>query len=185
MGLVTEEQKEKRPSQFIKLEDKSKVTLFSNLYKIKTHFLQGNNTSVLCAGEGCFYCDQGVKARMEHYYYGLVENGKESEEGIVRVPASVFFALNDQERVLEIDKRDSVWVISKKGSGLDTEYGVARGKEAGKPPVSIEEANKKLITVLDNHVKNMKERYLELSKQSDFDMPEEEDISEAKYTGEK
>lgn len=171
MGLVTKEQDEKRPSQFIKLEDKSKLILFSNLYKAKTHFLKAKNTSVLCGGEKCYFCDAGIKSRMEYFYYGEVDG----EEGIVRVPASVFYALNDQERVLEIDKRDSIWIISKKGSGLDTEYGVARGKEAGVPTISLEKANVKLTTALDIYVKNLEQKYKEFSKEpvADFDLEEE------------
>jgi hypothetical protein len=102
--LVTDEQKERKASQFIKLEDKAKLILLSNLYKINTHFLKDKNTSVLCKGEGCSFDSTYGKSRTEYFYYGLVND----EEGIVRVPASIFFALNEQERVLEIDKRDSI-----------------------------------------------------------------------------
>lgn len=157
MGLVKEEQKEKRPNQFIKLEDKSKLVLFSNLYKINTHFIKAKNTSVICKGDNCAFCESS-KSRIECFYYGKVND----EEGVIRVPASVFFALNEQERVLEIDKRDSIWVISKTGSGLDTEYGVARGKEAGTPSISLEEANDKLIKVCDSYSTALKTRYDEL-----------------------
>lgn len=164
MGIVKNEQEEKRPSQFIKLEDKSKLTILSNLYKTKTHFLKAKNTSVACKGDDCRFCAGGLKSRMEYFYYGVVDK----EEGIVRVPASVFYAINDQERVLEIDKRDSVWIVSKKGSGLDTEYGVARGKEAGTPPITIDEANAKLAKVVDNYVKNLDQKYLEHSAEEIF-----------------
>lgn len=160
IGIVFEEQTEKRQSQFIKLEDKSKVILYSNLYKTKTHYLKAQNTSVACGGDNCKFCGEGNKPRMEYFYYGNVND----EEGIVRVPASIFFAMNEAERVLEIDKRDSIWVVSKKGSGLDTEYGVARGKEAGTPAISLEEANSKLAKVLDIYVKNLEQKYAEFSK---------------------
>jgi len=176
MPLVTEEQDEKRPSQFIKLEDKSKLTLYSNLYKAKTHFLKARNTSVLCVGDSCVFCGMGMKSRMEYFYYGNVDG----EEGIVRVPASVFFALNENERVLEIDKRSSIWVISKKGSGLDTEYGIARGKEAGTPTISLEEANEKMTKVLDNYVKSLEQKYRENSAVGVSDKEAEEIFSESK-----
>ena len=171
MGLVTNEQEEKRPSQFLKLEDKSKLTIFSNLYKAKTHFLKAKNTSVLCQGEKCYFCNAGVKSRMEYFYYGLANE----EEGIVRVPASVFYILNDNERVLDIDKRDSIWIISKKGSGLKTEYGVVRGKEAGVPTIPMEDANKKMSKVLDIYVKNLEQKYWEFSKEP-VDLKLEEEV---------
>lgn len=161
MPIVTDEQTEKRPSNFIKLEDKSKFIILSNLYKIKTHFLKAQNTGVLCKGDTCLFCQKGQQARMEYFYYGLVNE----EEGVVRVPASVFFALNDQERVLEIKKRDYIWIISKKGTGLDTEYGVARGKEAGAPSISLEEANKKLSALQENYAKGLERKYLEQTGQ--------------------
>ena len=110
MPMVTNEQDEKKPSTFLKVEDKSKLTLLSNLYKIPTHYLRARKVSVICKGsDECFFCQNGHKPRVEFYYWGNVDG----DEGIVQVPASVFFALNEQERVLGIDKRDSVWVISK------------------------------------------------------------------------
>jgi hypothetical protein len=168
MGIVTDEQSEKRQGQFLKLEDKSIVVLYSNLFKTQTHFLQDKKTSVICKGEGCYFC-QTNKKRMNYFYYGKVNN----EEGVMQMPASVFYAINEQERVLGINKRDSQWVISKKGSGLDTEYGVARGKDAEKSPVLIKDANEKLAKICDLFVKNNEQRYTELSTQK---IMETEDI---------
>lgn len=158
MELVTDEQKEKQTGLFIKLEDKAKLTIFSNLGKVKTHFLKSKNTSVIHKDENCAFDGGESQPRIEYFYYADVSG----EQGVVRVPASVFFALNEQERVLEIDKRDNVWIISKTGSGLKTEYGVARGKEAGSPPIPLEEANKKLVTALENYSKSLERRYSEL-----------------------
>lgn len=160
MPLISDEQSERRPSQFLKLEDKAKLTILSNLYKVKTHFLQGQKVSVKCVGEDCYFCSAGVKARMEFFYFGKVND----VEGIVRVPASVFFQINESERVLEMDKRQSVWVVSKKGSGLETEYGVARGKDAGESSLELSQANAKLTQVLDPYTKNLEDKYKEYAQ---------------------
>lgn len=170
MGLVTNEQTEKRPGQFIKLEDKSVLSIMSNLYKTTTHFLKSKNVSVICKGEDCYFCQMNHKARPNYFYWGLVG----SEEGVVQVPASVFYAINEQERVLDMDKKDSLWVISKQGSGMSTKYGVARGKDAPKPSKTLEEANKLLSKVCDSFVENNTKRYGEMVKLKVVEEPEQE-----------
>jgi hypothetical protein len=169
MGIVTNEQQEKRQGQFLKLEDKSIVTLYSNLFKTQTHFLQDKKTSVICKGDGCYFCQMGYQIRKNYFYYGKVND----EEGVMQMPASVFYSINEQERVLGMDKRESQWVISKKGAGLDTEYGVARGKDAGKAPVELKEANDKLTKVGETFVKNNEQRYMELTVEQVMDAPVE------------
>lgn len=141
MPLITEEQKEKAKGQFLKLEDKARFTLFSNMYKLITHFLEDEKMSVLCQEEDeCKFCKYGHKATTQYYYFAKVNE----DEGIVRIPASVFFQLNEQERVTGKDKRNSVWIISKKGTGIETKYTVAKDDNAGTPSISLEDANEKL-----------------------------------------
>lgn len=173
MGLVTDEQKEKRPGQFIKLEDKSILAIHSNLYKTTTHFLKSKNVSVICAGEDCYFCQMGHKARPNYFYWGLVG----TEQGAIQVPASVFYAINEQERVLDMDKKDSLWVISKQGSGMSTKYGVARGKDAPKSEKTLEEANKLLSKVCDSFVGNNTNRYTEMVKLKVVEEPDQEEAT--------
>ena len=160
MPLIQEEQEVKKPSgQFLKLEDKSVVTLYSNLYSTKTHYFEDKKTSVICKGEKCALCSGG-KAVTQYYYYGQVG----TDEGIVKIPGSVFFAMNEAERVLDITKRDCTWVISKTGTGLETRYTVTRGKDITEK-ADLETANEKLEKIMDEQVKQLTLRYSEFVKE--------------------
>jgi len=179
--LITDEQKEKKPSSFLKIEDGSVVTLRSNLVKTRTHFLEGVQTSVACIGKGCFFCQKGIKHRDEYFYWGTIDG----QEGLVRLPASVFFDLNESERVLKRSKRDFEWIISKTGSGLKTRYSTTRGSDTKKvTEKEVEKNNKKLLKTINAYDKTMRERYEEFSakgKEEIFDadevpLPEEDDM---------
>ena len=193
--LITDEQKEKKSSSFLKVEDGSVVTLKSNLVKTRTHFLKDEQTSVACIGENCFFCERGIKYRNEYFYLGTIDG----EKGLVRLPASVFFDLNESERVLKKSKRNFEWIISKTGSGLKTRYSVTRGSDIKEvTEKEIEKNNKKLLEMITAYDKTMKERYEEFSmkgKEKIFDtdsnteeeppLPEEESISNKDFAEEK
>jgi len=163
--LVKDEQKEKQSSSFLKLEDGSVVTLKSNLVKTKTHFLQKEQTSVACIGEDCFFCLKGLAYRNEYFYWGTIDDQK----GLVRLPASVFFSLNESERVLKKDKQGFEWIISKTGSGLKTRYSVTRGNDIKVTKGEMEENNEKLLKTITAYDETMSERYEEFSKKEIFD----------------
>ena len=190
--LITDEQKEKQPSSFLKVEDGSVVTLKSNLVKTRTHFLNKEQTSVACVGEDCFFCLKEIKYRNEYFYWGTIDG----DEGLVRLPASIFFDLNESERVLKKSKRNFEWIISKTGSGLKTRYSVTRGSDAGKvTEKEVEKNNEKLLKTINAYDKTMRERYEEFSakgKEEIFDadevpLPNEEDkpISKKDFTEER
>ena len=183
--LIKDEQKEKQSSSFLKIEDGSVVTLKSNLVKTRTHFLQGEQTSVACIGEDCFYCLKGLAYRNEYFYWGTIDGQK----GLVRLPASVFFNLNESERALKKDKQGFEWIISKTGSGKKTRYSVTRGNDVKVTTKEMEENNKKLLKTITAYDATMNERYEEFSKKEIFDragteeeppLPTEESISNDK-----
>ena len=173
--LITNEQKEKQASSFLKIEDGSVITLRSNLVKTRTHFLREERSSVACIGEGCFFCQNGIPYRNEYFYWGTI-NG---EKGLVRLPATVFFDLNESERMLKKDKQNFEWIISKSGSGLKTRYSVTRGSDIKVTEKEIEENNKKLLEKIQAYDKTMREKYDELSvegKKEFFETEEEPPI---------
>lgn len=158
--LIKDEQKEKKSSSFLKVEDGSVVILKSNLVKTRTHFLNDEQTSVACIGEDCFYCLKGIKYRNEYFYWGTIDGQK----GLVRLPASVFFDLNESERVLKKSKRSFEWIISKTGSGLKTRYSVTRGSDVDKiTEREVEKNNKELLKTINAYDETMRERYEEFS----------------------
>ena len=178
--LITDEQKEKKPSSFLKIEDGSVVRLQSNLVKTKTHFLQGEQTSVACVGKDCFFCQQGIPFRNEYFYLGKIND----DEGLVRLPSSVFFALNESERVLKKSKRNFEWIISKTGAGLKTRYTVTRGSDIKTDEKKVEKNNKALLDKINAYEKTMRERYEEFymkgkeaifTQEEDVPFPEDED----------
>lgn len=171
--LITDEQKEKKSSSFLKIEDGSVITLKSNLVKTRTHFLREEKTSVACIGKDCFFCQKGVNFRNEYFYWGTI-NG---DEGLVRLPATVFFDLNESERVLKKSKRNFEWIISKTGSGLQTRYSVVRGSDVQElSEKELKKNNEKLLKTINAYEKTMRERYDELSTKSKGEIFDDEEI---------
>jgi hypothetical protein len=159
MGLITDEQTVKSPSEFLKLEAENDVALLSNVYQIKSHWINSQKTSVACLGEKCSLCAGGQKFRMEYYYFGSV-NG---EKGFVRIPATVFFTMNKVESFLKkkdpkIDKRSYSWLVMKSGEGRDTEYATSKNDLVKIDMKEIEENNEKLVKVMSGYEKRLKER---------------------------
>jgi len=167
MPYYDDESKVKRPTDFIKLEDGDVIILQSNVYTIATHFLNDIKRSVLCGGDGCYFCQNGNQMRYEYYYHGLV-NGKKC---IIRMPASVFYQISNQEKFIQkkdkkLDKRDFDWGISKEGSGLNTKYTVTKGDRIKRVDDSVFEANKKsLINIVSKYEKRLEEKALEIVAQ--------------------
>lgn len=153
MPLIQNEQEEKAKGQFIKLEDKAKFVLLSNMYKIDVHFLPEKKMSVLCQEENCNYCKYKHQANTQYYYYASVN----TEEGVVRIPASVFFQLNENERLTGKDKRSSEWYLSKKGEGINTKYTVAKGDIVEKS--DVDQANEKLGSIMIAYEGKLQENY--------------------------
>ena len=176
--LITDEQKEKGSSSFLKVEDGSVIRLLSNLVKTRTHFLPDEQTSVICKGKNCFFCQQGIPARDEYFYWGTIDE----QRGLIRLPASVFFSLNESERVLKKSKRSFEWIISKSGSGLKTRYSVTRGNDVEVDEKEVKKNNEKLLKTINAYEKTLISRYDELSlkgkeeifSQEEPPLPEEE-----------
>lgn len=149
MPLNKDEQSIKPPSEIIKLEDGDVLIIQSNVFDLTTHYLQSIKKGVLCGGEKCYFCNQDIRQRKEFFYYGKVND----QVGIIRLPASVFYSLNAQERALQKsgkmqnkEKRDFEWIIGKTGSGMETEYSVTRGDNLERmDDAELEANNEKLV----------------------------------------
>ena len=157
MPIVTNEQSEKRPGLFLKIEDKSRIVLHSNLYKVLTHWIERDKKTIGCPGsDKCVMCKGGVTNRTEFNYWGSVSG----ETGVVRVPAGIFFAMNEAERLLGIEKRDVEWVISKKGEGKATKYNTVNGR-AVTEKMDVTEANDKLTKGMTTYEAGLMRKYQE------------------------
>jgi hypothetical protein len=111
------EQKIKKPSFFLEIEDKCVVVITSKLFRFQSHYIESARKSVACVGQDCVFC-KSIRPRTEYIYAGSV-NG---DFGVIRLPASVFFDMNENERLTKKDKRHQSWIIGKTGQGLDTRY---------------------------------------------------------------
>lgn len=130
--VETDEQSIKPDSLFLKLENESRFVVKSNVIIIHSYFIPKKG-SVACLGKDDYFANKKVgnetlRASKKFYYWGTVTNGKDVSEGIVEVPGGVFFDMNNNERLLEEDKRHFEWIISKEGTGKQTKYAAVRGK---------------------------------------------------------
>ena len=167
MALVTDEQSVKPESEFLKLEKENSVFLLSNVYFTKSHYLQDKKKSVACHGlkTGCEYCKK-IPPRSEYYYFAMV-NG---ERGILRVPASVFFAMNALEKVMknEKTKRDYSWIVLKTGEGLETKYTCSKDEPIPKEDREAEDMEKnndllsQKISAYENRLEKNYQEYLKV-----------------------
>lgn len=151
--LIKDEQTVKAPSQFLKVKDGSKIVLQSNLIAIVTHFIKSKRMSVICTGSDCCFCSNGMRYRNEYFYIGTVDG----EKGIIRLPASVFYSMNKDEKVLGKSKRMFEWIISKEGEGLKTKYAVTRGIDIKEDAEEVEKNNEKLFEKINRYEKKMKD----------------------------
>lgn len=170
------EQKVKPQGQFFKLQDKDKVTIESKLIRINIHYLKGlgengKDVSVACMGKECVFCKTNA-SRTEYLYLGSV-NG---EKGVIRLPASVFFTMNENERLSEIDKRSTIWVIGKTGQGLETKYSAVPTKPFTITDKRVAENTAQLQKVLASYADRLEQKYNELAKNAPKENGEVEDI---------
>jgi hypothetical protein len=166
MPLITDEQKIKRPSDFLKLEEENIVVLKSNVYTVLSHWLNNKKLSVGCDGKECKLCQNGNKVRNEYYYRAVVND----EEGFLRIPASAFYDMNRLETVIKKkdetkDKRHYQWLILKEGEGRDTRYTTSKDELIKINEKELEENNKKLEKVIMAYEKKLNEKYLEAVKE--------------------
>jgi len=162
MATDKEEKKMKQVGAFLdKFQDEDKVILRSNLYWLISHYLEAQSTSVICTKkEDCPFCQGGNQPRKEYYYIVDVyhKGDDEPERGIAGVPASVFYEMSSNERLLKKSKREFEWVIGKTGEGKKTRYSTIRGKDIKVDEEEIEKNNKMLATRMDSYSKNLEER---------------------------
>jgi len=154
MPFINNEQEEKNQSIYLTINDKSKIHLLSRLYKVQTYFVRSLNKSIW--GEDIVNkaeAEKDTRRRVEYIYWAIVDG----QEGIVRLPASVFFSINDAEKMLGSDKRGMEFFISKSGSGLNTKYGVTRGRDVPTTESQINDANKKLAEQMMKYEKSLKQ----------------------------
>ena len=130
--------------------------LLSNVYATKSHWLDGKKKSVACHGTktGCTFCKK-LPPRSEYYYFAMV-NG---ERGILRVPATVFFSMNQLEKVMKggKTKRDYSWIVLKDGEGKETKYTCSKDEPIPKEESAKEDMEKNNAT-LDAKIKAYENR---------------------------
>ena len=170
MPLATDKQegKMKGRSDFLdKFQDGDKLIVKSNLYHVDSHYLQGQKVSVICKGDECFFCGEGVDFRKEYLYIVERLRGEDKEAGVARVPASVFFDMNKNEKLLKKSKREFQWIIGKEGEGKKTRYSTVRGEDVKVVDKEVKENNEKLEKAGDSYSKYLKDQYGERAKLSE------------------
>lgn len=154
MPFINDEQGEKKQSIYLVIEDKSKVHLLSRLYKLQTYFVPSIKKSVW--GEDIVpkaEAEPNCRRNVEYIYWGIVDG----QEGIVRLKPSIFFAINEAEKVLGMDKRGMEFIVGKQGSGMNTKYSVTRGRDIPTTESQVEDANKKLAEQMPKYEKQLKQ----------------------------
>lgn len=152
-------------SVFLKINDGSKIKLKSNLLGIDTFYHKKTKQRILW--------EKGIneKKTRELYYFGEVDG----ENGVIRLPISVFLSMNETERLIGKSKRNFEWIISKKGEGLNTRYTTIKGNEVLITDEEIKKNNEKLKKIIEPYYKKLQER-LTKYKQSNVNLetiPEE------------
>jgi hypothetical protein len=170
MEIIKNEQKVKNPSLFLKVNDKSKIVIKSHLIRLFTVWIENDRKTILWSEE----IDKSDR-RQEFYYWAIVDG----DEGVLRLPASIFFTMNENERLMEKDKRDFEWSISKTGSGLKTKYEAVRGKEIKVNLKEIDENTEKLKNILTKYEARLRESMKEyLNNKEELDEPNgDEDVN--------
>lgn len=156
MPLVTDEQTVKPESDYVKLEKENTVTLLSNVYHLTSHYLKDKKKSVICKGKECAYCALKIPPRREYYYFADVNGAR----GLLRLPAGVFFSMNQLEKVMKNNKskRDWTWTVLKEGEGLETKYTCSKD-EPIKEPEDTTANNKYLEEKIGAYENRLNENY--------------------------
>ena len=132
------------------------MVLQSQLVKIDTCFIQDKKEKYSVLWDDRL-SEQGLPKRAQYFYFGRVND----EEGIIQLPASVFFAMNDTERLLKKDKRSYQWVIGKTGSGLETKYNTVKDEPIKTDEKLIKENTDKLCKTLTSYERRLSEKLSE------------------------
>jgi len=165
MGVVKNEQDEKRESQFLKYvvgDDGNTLILRSHLYKISFHFLpEPIKRSVICAGKACSYCEKSIPRRSE-YNYMVFLNG---DIGFIDIKPSVFFAIQGISKAQKKDPRQISWTVIKTGAGLETEYTTSKDDNLPKADydrtvAELDVNTEKLIKVMLIHEDQLQQNYM-------------------------
>lgn len=155
--VIKNEMSERRPSTFLPIENKTKFTLKSHLIKVETAYVKTDRDKMWVLHTEDSVLPQYAreyKSRVEYIYYGLV-NG---EEGMVRLPASVFFQIQEQAKVLNKDTRDFEWIVSKTGEGLGTKYQATRLEAVKVNDKEVATNTEKLLNLVTNYENLLKGR---------------------------
>ena len=154
-------------------EGKHNLQILSKLYFIPTHFISKEKGSALCIGDGCLLCQQNLPRRKEFYYWAKLDDG----EGILRVPATVFYSMNEIEGAVQKSKRNFKWLLIRRGTGRETKYTVTQIGEIKPDEETIEENTKKLQEVMEKFEKRLRERYdaeTAVETEEVIDLPEDD-----------
>ncbi len=150
--IVKNDLVERKPSKILKLENGDKIILQSHLVKSITATIQGKSGTVfLLHKDGLEKYFKSYRKRVEYFYFGKVNDN----EGMIRLPASVFFSIQQQAKVLGKTPRSFEWVISKTGSGLETKYTVTRMNDVDVNDNLIQNNTDKLfqlVTTYEEHL---------------------------------
>ncbi|MCX7911231.1 MAG: hypothetical protein N2505_06625 [Endomicrobia bacterium] len=149
IDFIVNEQEIAKSSVFLKIKDGCRLKILSNLISFSTFYDKKTNQRILWA--------QGInERRRQELYYWVEIDGK---EGVLRIPMSVFVAMNDTERLIKKDKKNFIWIIGKKGEGLQTKYNVIKGEEI-KPPTKeeLKSNNEKLKKIIELYYQKLKQR---------------------------
>lgn len=167
MKIVVDETSivKKQATKFLKIEEKTTlVQLLSNVCVLETHWIANQKTKVLCVGNGCVACKRGVLKRKEYLYYAKINN----QEGLLRVPGSVFFDMNAIEDATKRKKQLFIWMIVKQGSGKETRYSVSKHADASSS-INLEEGNKKLMEAIAEYEQMLASLYRRLAEEETKD----------------
>lgn len=160
--VVKNEMSERRPSTFLKLNDKSKFVLKSHLVKLETAYVRTDREKMWVLHTDDSQLPSYVrdyKSRVEYIYYGVVtEKDGRTEEGMIRLPGSVFFQIQEQAKVLNKETRDYEWIVSKTGEGLGTRYQATRLEAVKVVSKEIDANTEKLLSMVTNYEKILEQR---------------------------
>jgi hypothetical protein len=166
MGIIKNEQDVKQDSLFLKYEvgdSGNELMLISHLYKIDRHFLPTQKKSVLCLGDKCQFCSEGLKKSSEFNYMVLLNGGI----GVMDIKASVFYNIQGISKAQKKDPRAISWTVIKTGEGLGTEYTTSKNDnltsdQFEKVNDDLEANTDKLSKLMIEHEKQLKTNYNEL-----------------------
>ena len=163
MPLEPNEQSIRNPFDFLTLDDGSVLRIQSHLYRIDRHFSDEYKRTVACLGiKECYFCKHRFKKGTDFYYFRMVDE----EEGVIRIPAGLFYFLNNWENENEANKqttkRGHEWLIKKTGEGQGTRYTAEKLEAVKITEAQLNENNQALVERMIGEEKGLKTRYNEV-----------------------